>query len=178
MDHRTKGRKLNKTTAHRKAMLSNMANSMLKHSRVKTTLAKAKELRRVVEKLITRAKVDSLHNKRLILKKLRHRTMLTKLFTVIAPKFIDRPGGYTRILKLGNRPHDNAEIAIIEFVEDFSEKNSGSDDKKNKAAKKSDKKVPAKKEESKEEPKAAKKTEKPARGRAKKTKAKGGDKAE
>jgi len=120
MKHLIKGRKLNKTTAHRKAMFSNMANSMLKHARIKTTLPKAKELRRYVERMITRAKEDTLHNKRIILRFLRHRTMIEKLFTQIAPKFKDRNGGYTRIIKLGRRKNDNAEMAIIEFVEDFS----------------------------------------------------------
>lgn len=120
MKHLIKGRKLNKTTAHRKAMFSNMANSMLKHTRIKTTLAKAKEFRRYIERMITRAKNDTLHNKRIILRFLRHRTMIEKLFTQIAPKFKDRNGGYTRIIKLGRRKNDNAEMAIIEFVEDFS----------------------------------------------------------
>ena len=121
MKHLHGFRKLNRHAAHRRAMLSNMANSLLKYSRVTTTLAKAKELRRVVERLVTKAKVDSLARRRLVLKVLRRPDMLVKLFSVIAPAFAQRPGGYTRIIRFGFRSNDNAEMSCIEFVQNFAE---------------------------------------------------------
>ena len=110
-------RKLNRTSSHRLAMLRNMANSLLEHEAIKTTVPKAKELRRVVEPLITLAKEDSVANRRLAFARLRNRDNVTKLFTVLGPRFAQRPGGYTRILKMGFRVGDNAPMAYMELVE-------------------------------------------------------------
>jgi len=110
-------RKLNRTSAHRKAMLRNMMNSLIEHEAIKTTLPKAKELRRVVEPMITLAKVDSVANRRLAFNRLRDRDSVTKLFNVLGPRFKERPGGYTRILKMGFRVGDNAPMAFVELVE-------------------------------------------------------------
>ena len=117
MRHRKTGRGLGRTSTHRKAMFKNMMVSMLKHELIKTTLPKAKELRRFVEPLITMAKEDSLHNRRLAFARLRDREMVTKLFNEIGPFFKDRPGGYLRILKCGFRNGDNAPMAIVELVD-------------------------------------------------------------
>ena len=110
-------RKLNRTTSHRLAMLQNMMNSLLQHEAIKTTLPKAKELRRVVEPMITLAKVDTVANRRLAFNRLRDRDMVTKLFNVLGPRFNTRPGGYTRILKMGFRVGDNAPMALVELVD-------------------------------------------------------------
>jgi len=110
-------RKLNRTSAHRKAMLQNMMNSLIEHEAIKTTLPKAKELRRVVEPMITLAKIDSVANRRLAFNRLRDRDSVTKLFNVLGPRFKERPGGYTRILKMGFRVGDNAPMAFVELVE-------------------------------------------------------------
>ncbi|MDH4127708.1 MAG: 50S ribosomal protein L17 [Spirochaetota bacterium] len=118
MRHKIEGRKLGRSSAHRKAMFANMATSLFKYERIKTTLAKAKELKRFIEPLITRAKEESLHNKRLILKKIKNRKILIKLFENIAPRFKNRPGGYTRIIQLGFRKGDNSKLAFIELVEE------------------------------------------------------------
>ncbi len=117
MRHQKSGRKLNRTSSHRKAMFQNMAVSLMKHGIIKTTLPKAKSLRSVVEPLITLSKVDSHANRRLAYNRLRDREIVTKLFTEIGPASINRPGGYTRVLKCGYRPGDNAPIAIIELVD-------------------------------------------------------------
>lgn len=117
MRHRSGLRKLNRTSAHRLAMLRNMMNSLLEHEAIKTTLPKAKELRRVVEPMITLAKVDTVANRRLAFNRLRNRDMVTKLFNVLGPRFANRNGGYTRILKMGFRPGDNAPIAYMELTE-------------------------------------------------------------
>ncbi|WP_374592313.1 50S ribosomal protein L17 [Aquabacterium sp.] len=117
MRHGNGLRKLNRTSAHRQAMLRNMANSLIEHEAIKTTLPKAKELRRVVEPLITLAKVPSLANKRLAFDRLRNRDNVVKLFNVLGPRFNARPGGYTRILKMGFRVGDNAPMAYVELVE-------------------------------------------------------------
>ena len=106
-------RKLNRTSSHRLAMLRNMMNSLLQHEAIKTTVPKAKELRRVVEPMITLAKVDTLANRRLAFDRLRDRNSVTKLFTVLGPRFNARPGGYTRILKMGYRVGDNAPMAFV-----------------------------------------------------------------
>ena len=111
---------LGRTNSHRDAMLSNMAASLIKHKRITTTLAKAKALKSVVEPLITKSKEDSTHQRRVVFSYLQDKEAVTELFRVISPKIADRPGGYTRILKLGNRLGDNAEICIIELV-DFNE---------------------------------------------------------
>ena len=110
-------RKLNRTSSPRLAMLRNMMNSLIEHEAIKTTLPKSKELRRVVEPMITLAKVDTLANRRLAFDRLRDRNSVTKLFTVLGPRFNARPGGYTRILKMGYRVGDNAPMAFVELVD-------------------------------------------------------------
>ncbi|KKW67692.1 50S ribosomal protein L17 [Lampropedia cohaerens] len=117
MRHRNGLRKLNRTSAHRLAMLRNMSNSLIAHELIKTTLPKAKELRRVVEPLITLAKVDSVANRRLAFNRLRDRDSVTKLFNELGPRFKTRPGGYTRILKMGFRVGDNAPMALVELLD-------------------------------------------------------------
>ena len=117
MRHAKSGRKLNRNSSHRKAMYKNMASSFLNHEAIKTTLPKAKELRRVVEPLITMAGDDSVANRRLAFSRLRDKEAVGKLFTELGPRFKERPGGYTRILKCGFRPGDKAPMAIIELVE-------------------------------------------------------------
>ena len=117
MRHRHGLRKLNRTSEHRQAMLRNMCNSLIQHEAIKTTLPKAKELRRVVEPLITLSKESSVANRRLAFDRLRNRDNVTKLFDVLGPLFKARPGGYTRILKMGFRPGDNAPMAFVELVE-------------------------------------------------------------
>jgi large subunit ribosomal protein L17 len=110
-------RKLNRTSSHRLAMLRNMSNSLIQHELIKTTLPKAKELRPVIERMITLAKVDSVANKRLAFSRLRDRDMVTKLFAEIGPRYKARPGGYVRILKYGFRKGDNAPMALVELVD-------------------------------------------------------------
>ena len=110
-------RKLNRTSSHRLAMLQNMMNSLIEHEAIKTTVPKAKELRRVVEPLITLAKEPTLANKRLAFDRLRNRDNVVKLFNVLGPRFAKRPGGYTRILKMGFRVGDNAPMAFVELVD-------------------------------------------------------------
>ena len=117
MRHRHGLRKLNRTSEHRKAMLRNMCVSLLQHEAIKTTLPKAKELRRVVEPLITLAKVDTVANRRLAFARLRDRDIVTKLFNDLGKRFSTRPGGYTRILKMGFRVGDNAPMAFVELVD-------------------------------------------------------------
>ena len=110
-------RKLNRTSSHRKAMLQNMMNSLIEHEAIKTTVPKAKELRKVIEPMITLAKVDTVANRRLAFDRLRDRDSVTKLFNVLGPRNANRPGGYTRILKMGFRVGDNAPMAYVELVE-------------------------------------------------------------
>ena len=117
MRHGNGLRKLNRTSAHRQAMLRNMMNSLLTHEVIKTTVPKAKELRRVVERMITLAKVDSVANRRLAFDRLRDRDVVTKLFNDLGKRSATRPGGYTRILKMGFRVGDNAPMAYIELVD-------------------------------------------------------------
>ncbi|MFN4264491.1 MAG: 50S ribosomal protein L17 [Aquabacterium sp.] len=117
MRHGNGLRKLNRTSSHRLAMLRNMANSLIEHEAIKTTVPKAKELRRVVEPLITLAKENTVANKRLAFARLRNRDNVVKLFDVLGPRFAKRPGGYTRILKMGFRVGDNAPMAYMELVE-------------------------------------------------------------
>ena len=117
MRHGNGLRKLNRTSAHRKALLQNLMNALIEHEAIKTTLPKAKELRRVVEPMITLAKVDTVANRRLAFDRLRDRDSVTKLFNVLGPRFAKRPGGYTRILKMGFRVGDNAPMAYVELVE-------------------------------------------------------------
>ena len=116
MRHRKSGRQLNRNSSHRKAMFQNMANSLFLHEAIKTTLPKAKELRRVVEPLITRAKSDSVANRRHVFSKLRDDAMVAKLFTELGPFYKDRPGGYVRILKVGFRTGDKAPMAVVQLV--------------------------------------------------------------
>ena len=113
MRHRKAGRRLGRTSSHRKAMFRNMATSMLLHETIRTTVAKAKELRRVVEPLITLAKEDSVANRRLAFSRLRDKEVVGKLFKELGPRFKERPGGYLRILKTAPRPGDNAPMAIV-----------------------------------------------------------------
>ena len=117
MRHNKKFNHLGRKTAHRKAMLSNMATSLLIHKRIKTTVAKAKALRLYVEPLITKSKNDSTHSRRIVFSYLRSKEAVTELFRDISEKVADRPGGYTRIIKLGNRLGDNAEMCMIELVD-------------------------------------------------------------
>ena len=117
MRHRQSGRKLNRNSSHRKAMFRNMAASLMDHEVIKTTLPKAKELRRVAEPLITMAKNDSVANRRLAFNRLRDRAVVTKLFNELGPRYKDRPGGYLRILKMGFRAGDKAPMALVELVD-------------------------------------------------------------
>ncbi len=116
MRHRRAGRKLGRNTNHRKALLRNLANSLIEHGKIVTTLSKAKTLRPRIEKLITLARNDTTANRRLAFRRLQRKSTVKRLFETLAPRFTDRPGGYTRILKLGPRKGDGAEMAQIEFV--------------------------------------------------------------
>lgn len=120
-------RKLNRTSSHRLAMLRNMMNSLIEHETIKTTVPKAKELRRVVEPMITLAKEATVANRRLAFDRLRDRDSVTKLFDVLGPRFKARPGGYTRILKMGFRVGDNAPMALVELVDRAEEVSETSD---------------------------------------------------
>ncbi len=117
MRHRKSGRKLNRNSSHRKAMFKNMATSLFEHELIKTTVPKAKELRRVAERLITLAKVDSVANRRVAFSRLRDKEIVNKLFTELGPRYVERPGGYLRILKCGFRTGDNAPMAYVELVD-------------------------------------------------------------
>ncbi len=117
MRHRKKFNHLGRKAGHRKAMLSNMATSLIMHKRINTTVAKAKALRQFLEPLVTKSKEDTTHNRRMVFRKLHNKYAVSELFRVISPKVADRPGGYLRIIKLGNRLGDNAEMAMIEFVD-------------------------------------------------------------
>jgi len=117
MRHGMHGRKLNRTASHRKAMFANMANALIKHEQIKTTLPKAKELRRVADRLITLGKKGGLHRRRQAFAQLRDDAMVAKLFDALADRYQDRPGGYTRVLKAGFRYGDSAPMAIIELVD-------------------------------------------------------------
>ncbi|GAA0318465.1 MULTISPECIES: 50S ribosomal protein L17 [Psychrobacter] len=117
MRHRKSGVKLGRTSSHRKAMFQNMTNSLFEHELIKTTLPKAKELRRVAEPLITLAKEDSVANRRLAFSRMRSKPMVGKLFSTLGPRYQDRPGGYLRIIKCGYRDGDNAPMAYVELVD-------------------------------------------------------------
>lgn len=117
MRHRKSGRQLNRNSTHRKAMFSNMVTSLVKNELIKTTVAKAKELRRFAEPLITKAKSDSVANRRHAFAKLRDDEAVAKLFTVLGPRYAERPGGYLRIIKCGFRKGDNAPLAYVELVD-------------------------------------------------------------
>ena len=117
MRHGKKNNHLGRKTAHRKAMLANMACSLIEHKRINTTVAKAKALKQYVEPLVTKSKEDTTHNRRIVFSRLRQKDAVTALFRDVAVKVGDRPGGYTRIIKLGNRLGDNADMALIELVD-------------------------------------------------------------
>ena len=117
MRHRNKGRQLSRTSSHREALLRNMATSLFRHGRIQTTTAKAKELRPFAERLITLAKRGDLHSRRLAARKIQDKDVLFALFDSIGPRFSERPGGYTRVLKVGHRQGDGAEMALIELVD-------------------------------------------------------------
>lgn len=117
MRHRNSGRSFSRTSSHRKAMFSNMCNSLIEHEVIKTTLPKAKELRKYIEPLITVSKNDSVASRRHVFNRLRSKEAVGKLFTILGPRFNKRPGGYVRVLKCGFRAGDNAPMAIVEFVD-------------------------------------------------------------
>ena len=117
MRHKVKGRKLGRTASHRKATMISLATALLKHKRIKTTLAKAKETRGFVEKLITKAKKDDLHSKKQVMDYIKDKEAVKELFSEIVPKIGDRPGGYTRVVKIGNRLGDAASMAVMELVD-------------------------------------------------------------
>lgn len=117
MRHGKKGNHLGRKSAHRKSMLANMACSLIEHKRINTTVAKAKALKQFVEPLVTKSKEDTTHNRRIVFSRLRQKDAVTELFRDVAVKVADRPGGYTRIIKLGNRLGDNADMAMIELVD-------------------------------------------------------------
>ncbi|MBI9101284.1 MAG: 50S ribosomal protein L17 [Spirochaetales bacterium] len=156
MKHKAGFNKLSKKTSHRKAMIRNMITSLFRHERITTTKAKAKALQMKAEKMITRAKVDSVHNRRLIARSITDKEILNKLFTEIGPRFVDRNGGYTSIIKVGQRQGDAADMVIIELIKDDEDKA----DKKKKAS--------AKKAAPKTETKAAKKPAAKAKSEVKK----------
>ena len=117
MKHRIKFKRLRRKAAHRKALHRNMVTSLFRYERIKTTITKAKEIRKTAEKIVTRARVDTVHNRRIVSKVIHNKGILTKLFTDIGPRFSERPGGYTRIIKLGQRPSDATEMVFLEFIE-------------------------------------------------------------
>ena len=117
MRHRKKGRKLGRKVGNRRALLMNLACQLVIHKRIKTTDAKAKELRSFIEPIITLAKKNDLHSRRMVLRKIPHKNIVETLFKEIAPGYVDRPGGYTRLIKLGYRDNDRAPVSIIEFVD-------------------------------------------------------------
>lgn len=162
MRHRKKFNHLSRTSAHRKAMIRNMAISLLTHKRIHTTTAKAKALRMFIEPIITKAKEDTTHNRRVVFAAIQDKEIVSMLFREIAEKIGDRPGGYTRILKTGNRLGDNADMCFIELVDYNENMLSASEGKKSTRSRRSRKKAtvtaeaaPAATEASVEEPKAA-----------------------
>jgi large subunit ribosomal protein L17 len=164
MRHGIKGRKLSRTKAHRKSTLQSLAMALIKEHRIVTTVAKAKELRGFIEPLITRAKVDSHHNRQQVFSSIQNKDAVSTLFTEIGPKCADRPGGYTRVIKAGFRKGDGAELAIIELVDynDIKPEGSSSDTKKKRTRRAGKSNTPTSapaKEENKEEvPKQAENT--------------------
>jgi large subunit ribosomal protein L17 len=117
MNHRSSINRLGRTSAHRKALLKSQAKALFRYERIRTTVSKAKEARRLAEKLITRAKIDSVHNRRMVARSINDGNVLNKLFTDIAPRYAQRPGGYTRILKTGKRFGDASEMVILELLD-------------------------------------------------------------
>ncbi len=138
MRHRRSGKKLGRNTSHRKAMMRNMVTSLFNHEKITTTDARAKELRKLAEKLITIARRGDLHSRRLVMQVVQDKKVVAKLFDTIAPRYVERPGGYTRIIKLGHRSGDNAALSLIELVE---EELAAKPKKKKAAVKKADKPV-------------------------------------
>ena len=153
MNNRSGFNRLDRKPSHRHALHKNMVTSLFRHERIKTTKAKAKEVRRTAEKMVTRGKVDSVHNRRIIAKDIKDREIVAKLFTDISPRFQDRQGGYTRIIKLGFRRNDAAEMVLLELVEKKEEK------KKKKKAPKAEKTEKKEPEEVKETAKSEEKVE-------------------
>lgn len=141
MRHRVKGRKLKRTASHRTATLRSLATSVLKHKRIKTTLAKAKEARTFVEKLITKAKRNDLHSKRLVASEIKDKEVIKELFAEIVPKIGERPGGYTRVIKLGHRNGDAAQMAILELVDYNEVANKKAEERKEKREQKAQEKA-------------------------------------
>lgn len=180
MRHRKSGRKLNRTTAHRKATLANLSAALFERKHIKTTEAKAKETRRVTERLITLAKKDSVHARRLALRQLRHKRIVKILFDDIAPQYTDRSGGYTRVVKLGQRSGDGARMAVLELVgyEMASKKKKEKEKAKEKATKAEAKKKKRLKDEEIEETTPTAKVEEGKKKEKKKPEMKGDDKEE
>ncbi len=148
MRHRVRGRKFNRTSSHRAAMLNSLATSLLKHKRITTTEAKAKEARGFVEGIITKARRNDLHARRLVMRKIHDKDVINELFNEIVPKVGERPGGYTRVVKLGNRKGDAAAMAILELVDYNDVINKKAEEQKDKReAKKEAKKSSEKNEE-------------------------------
>jgi large subunit ribosomal protein L17 len=163
MRHKNSGRQLGRNSSHRKAMYRNMSASLIQHELIKTTHAKAKELRRVIEPLITSSKEDSVAGRRLAFDRLRDKQAVAKLFTILGPRYKARPGGYLRVLKCGYRPGDNAPMAIVELVDRATEadqKSAEVEESKSKA-KKSTKKTEAKASEQSADDKVEKKAKAP-----------------
>lgn len=162
MRHQVKGRKLGRSTPHRKATLQALAVALIKEQRIQTTLAKAKELRTYVEPIITKAKEDTTHNRRQVFSKLRDKYAVTELFENIIPEVGDRPGGYTRVLKLGRRLGDSAQLAVIELV-DFNDVKPEKAEKKQKRTRRAGKsnKPTGSTEDTQKEKKAEKKKDSP-----------------
>ncbi|HRH66414.1 MAG TPA: 50S ribosomal protein L17 [Bacteroidia bacterium] len=175
MRHGKKINHLGRTYSHRQALLSNMASSLILHKRINTTLAKAKALRKYVEPIITRSKDDSTHSRRTVFSYLQNKEAVIELFREVGPRVSDRPGGYTRIIKMGNRPGDNAEVCMMELV-DFNALMGGGSAGKESVAKKAAKttrrggsrKKATETEEAGAEPKAKAKTEKKPSAKAEK----------
>ena len=165
MNHKKGFNKLNRNASHRRALLRNMATVLFKHERIVTTKAKALELRRVAEKMITRAKEDSVHNRRLVGEKIKDQAVLAKLFTDIGPRMKERNGGYTRILKIGFRAQDAANMVVIELVDHKLEEAKDADKKKK--AEKKVAKPESKKTETKTKEAAKPEAKKPAARKAK-----------
>ncbi len=130
MRHRIGSNRLGRRPAHRTAMLRNMVTSLFRHERIRTTRAKALEVRKMAEKMITRAKVDSVHNRRMIFRDIKDEAVLARLFTDIGPRFTERPGGYTRVLRIGPRQGDAAEMVVLELVERSADQGSAKGGKK------------------------------------------------
>lgn len=152
MRHRIKGRKLNRTSSHRAALMNALATSVLRHKRIKTTEAKAKEAKRHIEAIITKARKNDLHSKRQVMTHIKDKEVVKELFSEIIPKIGDRPGGYTRVIKLGNRIGDAAGMAIIELVDYNDVINAKAEEQKEKREARKAKKEEEKKHETPEIP--------------------------